>query len=256
MKIIAYIQSAVFLAAFSLASAAFAQVYKCTFTDNQLHQNKVVYTDMPCGKTAKQFITDISEISKINVKNQSLVNSNGGLDHAVTQAVLNRNFALAKSLATSKEHWRLIAITENANPTATVSVNNIPAYTDQSNTDNACQRAQDDFNSTSQLYWRDKELVAAKKSVMYALCGVPEPMQQPVILRPVIIVQPYTRPHVHMYKHTIDGSPYTSTGFNSSPNPAQAYHRPLPHVNHYNGVQTGSFGQQSSRFSYDEPYSW
>jgi hypothetical protein len=263
MKIVACIQTAVFLAAFSFASGASAQVYKCTFADNQTHQNKVVYTDMPCHKSAQQTITDISEASKNSVKNQKIAYTTIDLDNAVTQAVLNKNFALAKSLAKTKEHWRLIAITENATP---VSENDKPENVIQSPSDNACERAQHDFDSTSQLYWRDRELVAAKKSVMYALCGVPEGgynQQYP----PIIVAQPYYSPHGNIHNGRWYGSPFPAV------NPAQAYHRPLPHVNHFNGVQTGGsvnlnyrsrrfgvevsgFNQAPPHFAGYEPYSW
>jgi hypothetical protein len=170
------VQVAVLLVTFSFANNAAAQVYKCTFADKDSRQNKVVYTDTPCGKTGKQTLTDIqvkSALGEQNLQTAKLAQANA-LDEVVTRAVLKRDFKLAKSLATSKEHWRLIAIAEGEAPVQTA-----PVLVVQNN-DNTCDEAKLDFESVSRTSWRDKELVAAKKSMMYVACGVPEPVQQPI----------------------------------------------------------------------------
>jgi hypothetical protein len=269
MKIIVYLQTVALLASLGFANSGFAQVYKCTAIDANSQQAKVAYSDMPCDKTAKQSATDITELAKNSVKNQTVKYTSAELDNAVTQAVLNKNFVLAKSLAKTKEHWRLIAITESASQTAPMAARDQANNVAQSSADNACERAQQDYDSTYRLYWRDKELIAAKKSVMFATCGVPENeiYAEPVIYRPVIVVQPYARPY-HAHKgHNYD----QNYGADSYYNPAQAYHRPLPMVNRSTGlqasasigfrsknfnVQATSFEEQSTHHRGYQPYSW
>jgi hypothetical protein len=165
---------------FTFSNNAAAQVYKCTFADKDSRQNKVVYTDTLCGKTGKQTLTDIqvkSPLGEQNLQTAKLAQTNA-LDEVVTRAVLRRDFKLAKSLATSKEHWRLIAIAEGEAPVQP-SVQAVPVLIVQNN-DNACDEAKLDFESVSRTSWRDKELVATKRSMMYVACGVPEPVQQPI----------------------------------------------------------------------------
>lgn len=247
MKTIAYIQFIVLLSPLVLADSAFAQVYKCTTIDANSQQAKVAYTNMPCDKSAKQSVTDISEIANKSVKNQTVKYTGSDLGNAVTQAVLNKNFALAKSLANTKEHWRIIAMTESAGQAPPIAARDESINMAKGNTENACERAQYDFDSTSRLYWRDRELVAAKKSVMFALCGVPEQVQ------PIVVAQPHAQPYGI---HKTRWYPPHYAG-----NPTSAYHRPLPHVNHYTGdsfninyrskhfgVQLGGYDQQSTRF--------
>jgi hypothetical protein len=256
MKIIAYVQAIALLAALGFANSGFSQVYKCTAIDANSRQAKVAYSDMPCDKTAKQSATDITEIAKNSVKNQPVKYASAELDNAVTQAVLSKNFALAKSLAKTKEHWRLIAMTESASQAAPIAARDETVNVAQSNADNACERAQQDYDSTYRLYWRDKELVAAKKSVMFALCGVPE---NEIYAQPIIVVQPYARPHHHRYEP------------DNYYNPAPAYHRPLPMVNRSTGFQTdanigfrsknfnvqaGVFEEQVTPYRDYQPYSW
>lgn len=95
----------------------------------------------------------------------------------MSRAVLNRDFKLAKSLARTKEHWRLIRMAESQQA---VPVSSAPAPVvitkDKSRED--CASARNDFESTSRTKWRDKDLITTKKSIMYAACGVSEPVQQ------------------------------------------------------------------------------
>jgi hypothetical protein len=168
------------------ASLAFAQVYKCTFKDEVTRQNKVVYSDSPCGKAEKQTLTAIQAKSQSNIQAQQttqLAQANA-LDLAVTNAVLGRDFKLAKSLATTKEHWRLIAIAESeAAPQVLTVANSQPVVSREVE----CAQATHDFDYVSSTSWRDRELVAAKKSVMYATCGVSEP----VVTRPFFVGQTF-----------------------------------------------------------------
>jgi hypothetical protein len=167
-------------------SLAFAQVYKCTFKDEVTHQNKVVYSDSPCGKAEKQTLTGIQAKSQSNIQAQQtkqLAQANA-LDLAVTNAVLGRDFKLAKSLATTKEHWRLIAIAEGETAPHVLTVANSQPVVSR---EVECAQATYDFDHVSSTSWRDRDLVAAKKSVMYAACGVSEP----VVNRPLLVGQTF-----------------------------------------------------------------
>ncbi len=130
----------IFLALFFLMLIIFNQanatIYKCTIIDpldkymeseSNANKEKTVYSDEPCDDNAKQNIVVIQP-SSIQSTPQS--NSQQDLDSLVTQAVLKQDFTTAKRLATTKGHWRLIAIAEgNARviaqlPTQQVIVNN------------------------------------------------------------------------------------------------------------------------------------
>lgn len=179
------------LAAVLFPSSAFGQVYKCTSMDETTRQNKVVYSDAPCGKAEKQTLTQIQVKSQVNPQSLQATQlaQAGALDSAVTRAVLSRDFKLAKSLAATKEHWRLIAIAEGESapqplPQPLIVANTQPVVSPAY----ACALAKDDFETTFSTTWRDKELVAAKKSVMNAACGVTEPE----VNRPIFAGQTYS----------------------------------------------------------------
>lgn len=160
-----------------LSASAQAQVYKCTFADSETRQNKVIYTDVPCGKSGKQSLTDIQAKSPYAEQNVQSAQSSQELDAAVTRAVLNRDFKLAKSLAATKEHWRLIVIAEGESAPQTLAANSPPV----AQTVDECAQARESFESVSRTSWRDRELVAAQQSVMNAACGIQE-SQNPTII--------------------------------------------------------------------------
>ncbi len=172
---------------FLFASHVNAQVYKCTFVDDATRQNKVVYTDSPCHQAQKQTLTAIQTksppLSAQALQTVQLAQASA-VDSAVTRAVLNQDFKLAKSLATTKEHWRLISIAEGeAAPQPLTVVNSQPIVSQVEE----CAQAKYDFESVSRTSWRDKDLVAEKKSVMHVTCGVPEP----VVNRPLFVGQTF-----------------------------------------------------------------
>lgn len=178
------------IAGFLFTSHVNAQVYKCTFVDDATRQSKVVYTDSPCHQAQKQTLTAIQTKSPplsaqaLQTAQLAQLAQASAIDSAVTRAVLNQDFKLAKSLATTKEHWRLIAIAESeVAPEILVVVKNQPEVS----TADECAQAKYDFESVSRTSWRDKDLVAAKKSVMYVACGVPEPVQN----RPIFVGQTF-----------------------------------------------------------------
>jgi hypothetical protein len=165
-----------------------AEVYKCTFEDSETSQNKVVYSDEPCNKSEKQTLTTIQLKSPLTApplaQPQALQAppatqlAQAELDAAVTRAVLNRDFKLAKSLAVTKEHQRLISIAEDKAmlPPEIVAHNQAVVAREAE-----CAQAKDNFEVVSRTSWRDKDLVAAKKSIMYAACGIAEPVQNPPV---------------------------------------------------------------------------
>jgi hypothetical protein len=171
------------MAGFLLSTHANAEVYKCTFADSVTGQNKVVYSDTPCAKSEKQTtlitIQLQSQLAKKTPETTPLMQA-AAVDAAVTRAVLSRDFKLAKSLATTKEHWRLIAIAEGgAVAQPLIVANNQPTVSREEE----CAEAKYNFESASRISWRDKDLLAAKKSVMHVACGVPQPVQnQPIFV--------------------------------------------------------------------------
>jgi len=166
---------------FSFTNVALAGVYKCTFWDIETKQNKVVYTDIQCSKSSKQTLTNIqmASSSKVSTRDIFPIDAHSdAVDQLVTRAVLNRDFELAKSLATTKEHWRLIAIAEGQSTAPEATVRTEQPVLVQASQEEMCQEARGDLETASRLYWRDEDLIATKKSMMYAACGVPEPVHQ------------------------------------------------------------------------------
>lgn len=209
------------LGAFALVMAifsshAFAQVYKCTFKDEVTRQNKVVYSDSPCGKAEKQTLITIQAKSQPDTQAQQTAQlaQVKALDLAVTNAVLSRDFKLAKSLAVTKEHWRLIAIAEGeATPQVLTVVNSQPVVSREAE----CAQATYDFDYVSSTSWRDKDLVAAKKSIMYATCGVSEP----VVNRPIFVGHTYGGFNTGHWRHRnhvpYQVRPYNGVGHHNYP---------------------------------------
>ncbi len=243
------IQAAVFSIIFAVANSAAAQVYKCTFVDKDSHQNKVIYTDAPCAMTSKQTLTDIQTASQLNAQNQQTipVAQENSVDQAVTRAVLSRDFKLAKALATTKEHWRLIAVAEGEAPS---NIEEAPQQQVAQN--NECDLAKNDFESVSRTSWRDRDLVAAKKSIMYVACGVPESVQQPIYvaqgyggIQSARWIAPYAYGWQRPYQHG-DSNHHTNTGSNVS----------LSYRSKHVGLNVGSFGQQNSRYIQQTNSAW
>ena len=176
------------------AGNASAQVYKCTSVDSKTQQNKTVYTDVPCAKSAKQFLTNIQPRARLPANQQSSLantaqsDSNAALDKAVTHALLDKNFALAQSLAQTKEHWRLIAIAQKNSAPEIASVN---SYNNQNAQLNACAAEKNDYALAARVDWRDDALIAIKKDEMDAICGGGLPVQSSVVSMGQIYSYPY-----------------------------------------------------------------
>lgn len=196
MKLHLYLFTTSFITAgFLLTTHVNAEVYKCTFEDNATSKTKVVYSDEPCSKSERQTLTTIQLKSPLTAPDPNLAQvqtlqtpptqlEQAELDAAVTRAVLNRDFKLAKMLAVTKEHQRLIAVAEDKTvlPSEIVAHNQAVVAREVE-----CAQAKDNFEVVSRTSWRDKDLVAAKKSIMYVACGIAEPVQN----RPVFVGRAY-----------------------------------------------------------------
>lgn len=226
----------IFVLAASFAGVAHAEIYKCSYMDDT-KRRQTVYTDAPCGKTLPKLPARV------------MPDNAEALDQAVTRAVLAGDFKLAKQLASTKEHWRLIAVAEKPAATAAPSEIQQKAYQQS-----PCERATADFDYNSQHHWRDSSLINAKRSIMYASCGVTEPMQQP---SPVIVGQ--------YYGQQLGGittsrwiAPHAGFGYGQ---PHGYAHPPKPHHPHINrhtdyapqglsiGYQNRNFGVRFGSFS-------
>jgi len=177
MKKYQLISSVVYVLGTFAASHANAAVYKCTTVDHQTNQQQIIYTDTPCGEQNKQTLLNV-QTNSINTPEMS---EDSALDIKIANAVLKRDFQLAKSLATTKEHWRLISMAEGERQT---TIRTAPPIVMQDD----CAIARSDFESTSRTNWRDKDLIATKESLMFAACGVAEPGAQNGV---VVLGNPY-----------------------------------------------------------------
>ncbi len=164
-----WISSIILPVAMLAAGHASAQVYKCTSYDSLNNKEITIYTDAPCGEQLKQTVINVP------VKTNTTASPDQtSLDLRVAQAVLDQDFALAKSLATSKEHWRLISMAEGKQ----LTVKTAPIVTNQIAAQNECTAARNAYESAASARWPDEALITIKKSSMYAACGVTDPIDQ------------------------------------------------------------------------------
>lgn len=191
MKANQFLSLSILLALTTVSHHAFAEVYKCTSSIKSSTHKSVVYTDIPCKQSAGHVQTVTQAKLKLANSYSSTSSEASNIDLLVSRAVLNREFALAKSLAKTKEHWRLISLAEGRHTVSSKPVA-APIVIVKDTSRNDCVVARRDFESTSRTRWRQKRLVAAKKSAMFAACGVAEPVQQ---YRPIVVGQTYGGVH-------------------------------------------------------------
>lgn len=171
MKNSQFLNSIIFLTGALVSTSATAQVYKCTSVDHQSNKQYIVYTDSPCAERVKQTLINV----KTRPVNLTAMSDETPLDGKITRAVIRQDFRLAKSLATTKAHWRLISMAEGAHQH---SVKTVPIVAQQAAARDECAYARNAYESVARNRWRDKELIAIKKSTMFAACGVAEPSEQ------------------------------------------------------------------------------
>ena len=165
-----WILSVVFPVVMFATGNASAQVYKCTSFDSMNNKQRTVYTDMPCGEQVKQTLINVPVNTNATVSPEQ-----SSLDLRVAQALLEQDFALAKSLARSKEHWRLIGMAEGKQQ---LTVKTVPDMSNQIDAQNECKFARNAYESASSARWQDEALITIKKNSMYEVCGVAESIDQ------------------------------------------------------------------------------
>lgn len=250
------------------ADYAVADVYKCTSVDQVTQKSKIIYTDTPCEKSAKQKTVDVADPVKAPNQKATTANLNteedGNMnnDSLFNRAILDRDFKKAKTLATTKEQWRLIALAEDKSDKSNVLSSSdaanqqvIPQSTSQND---GCEQARNDYDVTSRNQWRERDLVAAKKSIMLAACGKAEAPSQPYVVNniPYNGIRSYSTP-IYPYgygwgqhypygdHHNHDGSGYTGQASGGQTSGGSVTLR----YNSKNfGVRAESFGVKSQSF--------
>lgn len=179
-----------------LSAPAHAQVYKCISEDNG-----VVYSDSPCNASDSQTLTGISTENTnaapaLAHKPPVILQ----LDTAVKSAIAVNDMARAEALATTREHWEWIAeARKNTSQVARAEAGD-PA------TSQECQQAKSELDHEAGRPFPDPEVLQAKRSLMYASCGLSEPLEV-VTEAPAVGFFPYHgnpyvhRRHLHRFPH-------------------------------------------------------
>jgi hypothetical protein len=227
MKSDQLIKSFVILLTTFICGHASAAVYKCTTFDKQSNKQSIIYSDSPCSESVKQTVVDV----QTRPVNNDIKSDDSALDLKITRAVLKRDFKLAKSLATSKEHWQLISMAESGQQS---SIQTAPIVTAQTTYRDECTNARNDYESTARNRWRDEELIATKKTSMFAACGIAEPIQENATIvvgyphrgiqskrwvstpyGPVVYHRPYNKHHDNHYSNHADNGGSLSIDYQS-----------------------------------------
>lgn len=161
-----------------VAPPLYAEVYKCTGADN-----RVVYSDSPCAAGRTQALTDIKPGQ--NTAQPALAQKPAvilQLDVAVKSAIAAGDLTRAEALATTREHWEWIAEARRAN-----AKNAPPAGQDDSE---ECQAAKQALERAADSANPEPEVLQAKRSLMYAACDIPEPVEL-VNQQPAATLFPY-----------------------------------------------------------------
>jgi len=157
-----------YLALLMMAFPAQAQVYKCTSA-----QGRVVYSDSPCTKGNEQSLPGISNapqaVTPAAVAGKPAVIQQ--LDTAVRSAIAVNDLSRAEALATTSEHWQWIGeAKKNVSQTAK-NQNPDPAQSAE------CQQAKSQLDYEAGKPFPDTNVLQTKRSLMYASCGIPEPLE-------------------------------------------------------------------------------
>ena len=155
------------LALLLLAAPVHAQVYKCVGEDG------VVYSDSPCAEDSSQTLTGIDsaaqpEATPILAHKPPVIVQ---LDTAVKSAIAVNDLTRAEALATTREHWEWIAEARKNIPQATAASNLDPSASPE------CQQAKSQLEYEAGKPFPDEDILQAKRSLMYASCGLSEPLQ-------------------------------------------------------------------------------
>lgn len=188
------------LVAFSLAFSmpASAQVYKCRGQNQQ-----VIYSDSPCDNGHGEIITDIMVAYPNSQVDDSRSRVMRQLDDAVKSALAANDLVRAKALSTTAEHraW----ITEAEKEIASKPQKSESALKAEMASSTACQKAKSSLEAEANASFSNPEVLEARKSLMYAACGVIEPVMIQQQAQPNYIYGypyrfRYNEPH-HRHRH-------------------------------------------------------
>lgn len=169
------------LALLLFTAPAQAQIYKCVGEDG------VIYSDSPCADSGSQTVPDISGAGRLSnaaplpQKPPVILQ----LDTAVKSAIALNDLNRAEALATTREHWEWIAEARKNAPQNDRIVSTDPAASPE------CLQAKSALDQEAGKPFPDPEVLEAKRSLMYASCGLPEPPIEVVTGAPAVGIFPY-----------------------------------------------------------------
>lgn len=146
-----------------------AAVYKCQTANDQ-----IVYTDTPCEAGNKEIAMEVISPSAQGIDTASKASIMRQLDAAVKSAIAANEMTRAGALATTTEHkeWIAAAMKENARQTF-----KSPAELREEKASSAeCAAAKRKLEAETDARFSDPAVLNAKKSLMYAACGILEPV--------------------------------------------------------------------------------
>lgn len=202
-----------FLAMVLVALPVQAQVYKCTS-----EEGAVIYSDSPCTAGDLQTLPGISdEPSTENTSNlarKPLVIQQ--LDTAVKSSIALNDLKRAEALATTREHWEWIAEARKNTAQVTQAATPDPAASAE------CHQAKSQLDYEAGKPFPDADFLQAKRSLMYASCGLSEPLEV-VTEAPATGFFPYYGSQYPRHRHRFhhgkkhDWEPRPPAGYTSPP---------------------------------------
>ncbi|MDP2247735.1 MAG: DUF4124 domain-containing protein [Nitrosomonadales bacterium] len=151
------------------SASAHAQVYKCKSANQQ-----VVYSDSPCDKGHVEVITDIMMFDSNSPTEDSQSRVMRQLDNAVISAINANDLDRAKALATTSEHKAWVAQAEKE--IASQPQKSEATLKAEMASSTACENAKRNLEAEAKASFSNPEVLEARKSLMYAACGVIEPV--------------------------------------------------------------------------------
>jgi hypothetical protein len=195
-----------------VTAPGYAQVYKCRDA-----QQNIIYSDSPCTAGHRQELTDIPAEGAVSLPANPVQKSAvmRQIDAAVKSAIATNNLPKAEALATTREHWEWIAEARRSAPQLNTS--NSDDITDSYE----CMQARSSLEAEANKPNIDAQVLRAKRSLMYAACDLPEPIeivnQAPGAVFPYAYGRnPYGYPRHPHRSHHGPGKPHNS-GYTSPP---------------------------------------
>jgi hypothetical protein len=151
------------------SASANAQVYKCKGANQQ-----VVYSDSPCGKDHIEVVTDIMMFDPNSPAEDGRSRVMRQLDSAVISAIDANDLTRARALATTQEHKTWVAQAEKE--VASQPQKSEATLKAELASSSACENAKRKLEAEANASFSNPEVLDARKSLMYAACGVVEPV--------------------------------------------------------------------------------